>query len=89
GLFIVGFVAGVLLRRYGLAAPFIGIVVLLITASVLTWMRIGSDGPNPAIAIHLITLYSWVWLGALLIEIALGYVENEVRENHRISSALG
>lgn len=86
GVFVVGFVAGLLIRRYRLVSPLVSTSLLFATATILTWLRVQPDGPSDAVAIHLITLYSWAWLGTLSIGVGFALLEREILHKRGISA---
>jgi len=77
---VVGFVVGVLFRRYQLISPVLSVVLLLAAASIVTWNRVPARGPSEAVAAHVLTLYGWAWLGVLAVPVLLGAVEGRIRD---------
>lgn len=81
GVVVVGFVVGVLFRRYQLISPVLSVLLLLAAVSIVTWNSIPARGPSESVAVHALTLYGWAWLGVLAIAVLLGAIEERIRDD--------
>lgn len=88
GLFIVGFVAGWLMRSYSLVFPLLITSTLFAIASLFTWIRFQSRGTDSTAAVDLITLFGWVWIGSLAVAVGVAVMEKELRDRFEFQRIL-